>query len=275
MKNYIASLPAPNTQRRPFKKHTSMPSCISTSTLAESAGGSSRQQLEHEYFEYKRQSQHHISELEKKVQVALAMITQANNENFDLMDQIVSLERRNLNALIKDTPEVVHSTGVAAAAAACTPKKMLPPLKGRLLATADDTTGSFIGPQAAMEGRVATLTPVPMEPSVTSHGRRNLSFNSSADLTRRSGSGTDSGINSSGGGRSGDGMQRIPLGESGAEEDDELADLNEQPRTEKQRKGKRKRIKRYLTRLVCCGMTEATTAATAEEGWPKITYKKL
>lgn len=265
VKNYIAALPPPNTsaRRKTFKKHTSMPGYIGDCGLSHSeASITSCIRLEQEYNDYRRQSEHTITELEKQVQIAVTMITQANNENFDLMDRIDGLEK--VCRIYKATPE---PTELAVAKLVCTPKKPLPPtVPSRFLS--DDTTGSFIGQSVPRDDPISTLhPPQSSSTSTTPHsstvrGKRNLSFNSSGDVTRRSG-GTDSGINTSDGN---DIQETGVLLMGGGSADD--PDDNPRPR-------KRKRLRKCITRLLCCGGSSAAATVDATEAGPKFSYKKL
>lgn len=251
VKNYIAALPPPNNggkRKKTFEKHTSMPGYIGECGLSE-ASITTTMQREHEFDSYRRQSNHTISELEKQVQVAVAMISQANTENNALKDRIVDLQKEMALAN-RPTPDVP----ILADKYVCTPKKGLHP---RLVS--DNTTGSFIGQTPKADGLVVDVSEQDSNsPNLGVQGKRNLSFNSSGDMTGRSG-GTDSGINSSDGhdiNVDSEGFLVGGLNESGFE-----------------RQPKRKRIRRYIKRLICCG-----DPAVQDDQIPKndlIRYKKM
>lgn len=267
VKNYIASLPAPNTRRKTFKKHTSMPGYIGDCALGHSeASITSCLHLEQEYSQYRRQSEHTISELEKQVQVAVTMIGQANNENHELMDRIDHLEKE---CKVYSRPTPVPSQ-VTVAQLALTPRKAMP--INRVLA--DDTTGSFIGQSLTVTtGTTSTTTTECHSGGISPAGtKRNLSFNSSSELTRRSG--TDSGINTSDGNEiQVHEVEGTLSGRSGVdEEEEEEAMMPMMEKRRKKKKTKKKRLRKYMARLLCC--VTADTAVVAEAG-PRIFYKKL
>lgn len=180
------------------------------------------------------------------------MIAKASNENLDLTHKIARMEKKKLlEEATNPTPECQYSSQPLV----CTPKKAIPKNKNRLIS--NDTAGSFIIDQLAPvtmtrttaedDDVVATIVPSPLETPMGT--KRNLSFNSSTcEVTRRSG-GTDSGINTS--------------------------DENHVPATVQLQKSpdgtvprvKRKRVRRFLTSLVCCGVSSRKM--------PKISYKKM
>lgn len=254
VKNYIAALPPPNSRRKPFRKHTSMPDYRVSGS---EASLTSCLQLEHEYSEYRRQSEHTISELEKQVQVAVAMITQATDDNFDLMDQITSMQQRGRKDN-QPTPEPHSQSSIARVA--CTPRKAVP--TGPSRSESDDTTGSFIGLALPRDDAASLVTVALAARSITPHsptaaqGKRNLSFNSSGEVTRRSG-GTDSGIHTSAG-------NEIQIQGGAQLLLDDLQESAEPPPGS--------RVRRCIARWMCCGAD-----GKAEEA-PKraqISYKKM
>lgn len=222
-------------------------------------------QLEHEFSEYRRQSEHTIKELEKQVQVAVMMITQANNDNEELIDQIHIIQKELKDSNNRPTPEPQPTI----ATLVCTPRKAAVNPRGpahRLLS--DDTTGSFIGQTTVPT--VTHLAHSPVSESSSVHGKRNLSFNTSGgDTTRRSG-GTDSGINTSDGNEVM--IQEDPLSGSGAGMllggQHDTVPRHERPR-------KRKRVRRYIARLLCCGTTTVTNDEAQKSTRAKIIYKKM
>lgn len=271
VKTYIASLPAPNTggRKKAFKKHTSMPGYfgdrgISHGHSEASLGPGTCVKLEQEYNEYKRQSVHTITELQKQINVSVAMITTANNRNYELMDRIAQMHKDLQQQESRPTPEMTQLQPNKLLV--CTPKKAELRGKKRMLIQ-EDTAGSFIGQsQSAAHGVVATIVPGEIEstdectPEIIISGKRNLSFSSTGDLTRRSG--TDSGINTSE-------ENEIHIQEPRNEDDDIDEDDSGQYKDRKKRPTKRRRMKRLLASLICCGGVPKATKL------PKISYKKM
>lgn len=282
VKNYIASLPAPNTgsRKRAFKKHTSMPGYFGDGGISHghseaSLGPGTCVKLEQEYSEYKRQSVHTITELQKQINVSVAMITTANNRNYELMDRIAQmhkdLQQQQQQLENRPTPETTQLQPNKLLV--CTPKKKAELRGKKRMLIQEDTAGSFIGQQSAAHGvgaataAVATIVPGEIEstdtectPEIVIAGKRNLSFSSTGDVTRRSG--TDSGINTSD-------ENEIHIQERSNKDDDEEDDSG-QNKDRKKRPTKRRRMKRLLASLICCG-----GGGTATTKLPKISYKKM
>lgn len=269
VKDYIASLPAPaasgSGKRKAFKKHLSMPGQIETGHGHETP---QRQclKLEEEYHNYRRQSDHTISELKKQVWTATAMINDANNKNYELEDRIAQLNRDLHSQQYRPTPELACQPPKLVA---CTPQKPMGRHQKRLL---EDTAGSFIQPAeeivATVEVQVLQSAECTPE-SAAQTGKRNLSFNSTGDLTRRSGGTSDSGINSSAE------IQVVPRAE--ADQDS----LGEDEGARRRGPVRRRRLKKLFTRFVCCGFGGGgggvnTSARTkAQQRLPNITYKRM
>lgn len=242
MKGYIESLPAPKSRGKMFKKHTSMPSYLGDNVNEFSS--SSQTQLEQDFYFYKRQSEHTISELQQQINVAVRLIGDANEENYQLLDQIERLQRPRA-----PTPPTICQE-IQAISFVGTPKKEHNSYN-------HPNIGSFLDQHDIQRNELPVVADVIVATDVSVLAKRNLSFNSSEEFARSAG-GTDSGINTSDGNDIPD-TAEANLQKKVLEVSNRSCDCRS-----------RKRIWTYISAIFCC----RTPAGQGTSEW-QFFYKKM